>query len=97
EKMKEVTSSTMSDLMCGNTSVDFKIYSHAKLELQDFFFKAINSKPSAEKVPAFGRIGLYNSKEGTGKAPRIFFAIGHYSTLHIFLCDPEHEIYKSEN
>lgn len=96
-KMSEVTKTSMGDLIDGNSNVDFKIYDGSRKELREIYFKAIGGRPSAEQVPSFGRIGLYNSDDGEGKAPRVFFVVGHYSTLHILLCDPEHKLYPPKN
>lgn len=95
-KIREVTSTTMGDLIDGNTGVDFKIYDGSRKEFREIYFKVIGGRPSPEQVPSFGRIGLYNSEDGTEKAPRVFFVVGHYSTLHILFCDPEHKLYPAK-
>jgi hypothetical protein len=93
EKMIEVTQTKIGDLIDGNTNLDFKIYNGVNNKLKNLFFKALGSPKHVESIPSFGRIGLYNSADGGGKAPRIFFAIGHNSTLHILACDPEHDLF----
>lgn len=93
EKMIKVTQTTMEDLIEGRTDVEFTIYEYPNNELKEIFDQSIGRRSRKENLPAFGRIALYNSQDGTGKAPRIFFVIGHYSTLHILAFDPEHKIY----
>ena len=93
QNMIEVSKTTLGDLMNGNTLLDFKIYPSVNRKLKEIFFSVMGTRARAESIPAFGRIGLYNSENGKGKAPRIFFVVGHYATLHIIACDPEHDIY----
>ncbi|MHA7056059.1 hypothetical protein ACWGOQ_0002490 [Aquimarina sp. M1] len=93
EKMIEVSKTRLGDLLDGNTNLDFKIYTGANKKLKEIFFKSIGVSRTPESTPSFGRIGLYNSKSGVEKAPRIFFVVGHYAKLHILAFDPEHKIY----
>ena len=96
EKMKEVSQTSLGDLMSGDTDLDFKVYSGVNTQLKKLYFGLIGARGYVEAIPSFGRIGLYNSEDGTGKAPRIFFAVGHQATLHILACDPEHKIYSAK-
>ncbi|MFI1770365.1 hypothetical protein [Thalassobellus citreus] len=96
EKMIEVSKTKLGDLMDGNTELDFKIYSGVNKALKSIFLSSLGERGYVETIPSFGRIGLYNSSDGSGKAPRIFFALGHQSTLHILACDPEHKVYNSK-
>lgn len=93
KKMIELSNAKMGDLIDGDTNLDFVVYSGANKHLKEIFFEQIGATAFVESIPSFGRLGLYNSDSGKDKAPRIFFAIGHYSTLHILACDPEHKIY----
>tara|TARA_R110000744_G_scaffold380502_1_gene501524 strand:+ start:8890 stop:9402 length:513 start_codon:yes stop_codon:yes gene_type:complete len=99
--IKKVCNFRMEELMDGkrgSTGIDFEIYDNPNQRLKDFFWLATkNTSPNNQDLPALGRIGLYNSEDGNGKAPRIFFALGYNSTLHLILCDPEHLVYPRPN
>jgi len=74
--------------------IDFTIYTSINSALKKEFNKLINNiKLSPEQTPTFGRIGLYNSSYPGGKAPRIFFFVGHHCMLHILFFDPYHQLY----
>ena len=96
EKMIEVSKTKLGDLMDGYTDLDFKIYSGVNKTLKSIFLSSLGERGYVETIPSFGRIGLYNSTDGTSKAPRIFFALGHQSTLHILACDPKHKVYDAK-
>ena len=96
KKMITISRTSLGDLMDGKPDIDFTIYSGANKKLKDIFFKSINAKKYVETIPSFGRVGLYNSADGNGKAPRIFFVVGHHATLHILACDPNHLIYEAK-
>lgn len=96
QKMIQVSKTKLGDLMYNDTGLDFKIYPSVNKALKKIFFEMIGAKEFVESIPSFGRIGLYNSEDGSKKAPRIFFVVGHYATLHILACDPMHKIYDAK-
>lgn len=99
EKLKIISNTPLPDLeSIKDKGLDFKVYTGSvKKELLDCFKKVIGKDTlHANQIPYFGRIGLYNGKKKGDKAPRVFFFVGHYSTLHILLYDPYHKIYPDE-
>ena len=96
EKLKVISNTPLSELEeIKDRTLDFKIYTGTvKKELIDCFKTIIGRKDLRNnQIPHFGRIGLYNGEKKGDKAPRVFFFVGHYSTLHILLFDPYHDIY----
>ncbi len=99
EKLKIISNTPLTELEeLKDKSLDFKIYTGSvKKELIDCFKKIIGKDDlKSNQIPYFGRIGLYNGLKKGDKAPRVFFFVGHYSTLHILLFDPYHDIYPDE-
>ncbi|PRX56676.1 hypothetical protein [Flagellimonas meridianipacifica] len=96
--LKDVCSKSLGELMNEHSNVDFEIYSSPNRNLKAVYAKAMGKKNIYQsEMPSFGRIGLYNSLDENGKAPRIFFALGHWARLHVLIFDPLHQIYPSNN
>jgi hypothetical protein len=99
DKLKTISTIPLPDLEnTKDKTLDFKIYTgNVKAELLDCFKKVVGRTDlNDDQIPYFGRIGLYNGRKKGDKAPRIFFFVGHYATIHILLYDPYHLIYPDE-
>ena len=97
-KIKKICNTTYESLIQDkNKDLDFMVYSKPNKDLLKCFKLIVGDKYLTEdRIPPFGRIGLYNSKKKGDKAPRIFFFVGHECVIHILLFDAYHALYPDD-